>query len=178
MPLLPTAFIGNNDFPFVYPTGVIVGGANNNLGLVVYNWDTSGNNFQINSTFEIKARNFYTVYFEFTITGTLSFPQLPHVVTVVLQDALNLISNPPTITIPINSNTSADQAVFQGVYSGYVSLDADFNPVLTSNGFQFQATLLPNQAQVGATGLSMTIQRLTITQTAVEKVLPYSYTIN
>lgn len=178
MPLLPTGYLGNNDFPFVYPTGVIVGSANNNLGLVVYSFDTSGNNFQINTSFEIKAKNFYTVYYEFSITGTAQFPELPHVITVVLQDALNLISNPPTITIPINQNTSASQAVFQGIYSGTVSIDADFNPVLTSNGFQFQATLLPNQAQVGDTGLSMTINRLIIQQAPKEAVLAYPYTIN
>lgn len=179
MSVLPIAFLTQNDFPYVYPVGVIVGDvAGQNLGIVVWNFDTSGGIFQLNSSFQIKPKNFYTIYYEFSVEGTIALPGLPHTLQVLFQDTLGNITIPPYLTLPINQYTSGSSAVFQTVYSGYLSLDSDYVPAPNEvNGFQFQATLVPNPAQVGDTGLSMTLQKMTIQQTPYDNIIPYSYAV-
>lgn len=179
MSVLPIAYLAPTDFPYVYPVGVLVGDvAGQNLGLVIWSFDTSGNIFQLNSKFEIKPRNFYTIYYEFSVTGTVALPGLPHTLQVLFRDTIGHITVPPFLTLPINEYTSGSAAVFQTVYSGYLSLDSDYaadpNEI---NGFQFQATLVPNPAQVGDTGISMTLSKLYLQQTPYDNIIPYSYTV-
>jgi hypothetical protein len=178
MACIPTGFVSTSDYPFVYPVGIIVGnvGGQQNLGFDVWNFDTSGNSYQINTTFSLKPQNFYTVTYEFSVTGTVALPALPHTLVIILRDVLGLIQTPPLLTIPINEYTSGNTGVFQAVYSGNLTLDADFNIQNTSNGFQWEATLIPNPAQVGDTGLSMSISKLTIQQQPLEAVISVTST--
>ena len=176
MSVLPVAYLGNNDFPYISPLGLIVGDyPSKNLSVVIWNFDTSGNSFALNTNFQINPQNWYTINYEFTIEATAGIP-LPSAVTVVMRDILGLLPDPPTLTLPINQYTSGSTAVFQAKYGGTVYLDANFD-INNQDRFQMVTTLVPNPAQVGTTNLVMTIQKLTIQPIPFEYLEPVSYTV-
>lgn len=177
MSLLPSGFVGNRDFPYISPIGLIVGEfSTHNLGEVIWNFDTSGNTFRLASNFQINPANWYTINYEFTIEATAGIP-LPAAITILFKDVLGLIPDPPTLTIPINQYTSGSTAVFQAKYSGTVYLDANFE-IQNQNRFQLNASLVPNAEQVGTTNLVMTINKLSIQLVPYEYVTPYQYTVS
>lgn len=176
MSLLPQGFLGRQDFPYISPIGLIVGDTQQQqLGTVIWSFDTSGNSFALNSNFQLNPANWYTINYEFTIEATAGIP-LPSAITIFFKDVLGLIPEPPQITLPINQYTSGSVAVFQSKYSGTVWLDANFD-VQVQDRFQFVATLVPNPAQVGTTNLTMNITKLSIQGIPYEYINPYSYTI-
>jgi len=178
MSVLPTGFLAPRDFPFVSPLGTIVGNypGQQQLGAVIWNFDSSGNNFRLNSNFQINPQNWYTINYEFTVEATAGIP-LPSAITVIMRDTLGIIPNPPTLTIPINQYTSGSTAVFQAKFMGTVFLDANFE-VQNQNQFQMTATLVPDPSQLRATNLIMTLQKLTIQQLPFEFVQPVNYTVS
>lgn len=176
MSVLPYGFLAKQDFPYISPIGLIVGDTQQQqLGTVLWSFDTSGNSFALNSNFQLNPANWYTINYEFTIEATAGIP-LPSAITIFFKDVLGLIPDPPQITLPINEYTTGTVGVFQAKYSGTVWLDANFD-IQAQDRFQFVATLVPNPAQVGTTNLTMNLTKLSIQGIPYEYINPYSYTI-
>lgn len=195
MSALPAGYVGRNLFGFTYPVNVIIGSSEDGIAATTFTWDfdTQGDNYAINTSFGLTPKNFYTVYYEITVTGTTPVSGTTATILLFFKDVLGLITTTPVQALPVNEYTNTgNTAVFQSVYSGYLSLDADFVPPPNeTNGFQFGVSLVPGTPPAGpsgvsgvsgatgssgasgstgigsGTGLGMTITRLTIQQEAV-----------
>jgi hypothetical protein len=180
MSCVASGFLSPSAFPYVYPVNVIIGGTPDGLAATDFTWnfDTQGENYAITTSFGLTPLNFYTVYYEFTITGTTPVSGTAATIVIFLKDALGLIQDVPVVNLPVNEYTNAgNTAVFEAVYSGYLSIDADFNITNTTNPFQFAVNLVPGTGlTLGSTGLSMKITRLTIQQEPVssQEAVPFT----
>ena len=196
MSCVSAGWLAPSAFPYVYPVNVIIGATPGGLTATQFTWnfDTQGQNYAINTSFGLTPKNFYTVYYEFTITGTTPVSGTAATIIIFLKDVLGLIQEVPIVNLPVNQYTNAgNTGVFEAVYSGYLSLDADFVPPNNeTNGFQFAVNLVPGTPPLGSsgatgssgasgalgagTGLSMTISRLTIQQEPVSSLEPLTFT--
>jgi hypothetical protein len=181
MSCVSSGYLSPSAFPYVYPVNVIVGATPASLTATTFTWDfdTQGENFALNTSFGLTPKNFYTVYYEFTLTSTSPVSGTAATIIIFLKDVLGLISNVPIVNLPVNEYTNAgNTGVFQAVYSGYLSMDADFVPPANeTNGFQFAVNLVPGvppggSSALAAEGLNMVISRLTIQQEPVSSLEP------
>lgn len=183
MSCVASGYLSPSAFPYVFPVNVVIGATPGNLTATTFTWDfdTQGNNYAINTSFGLTPKNFYTVYYEFSITSTAPVSGTAATIVIFLKDVLGLIAEVPIVNLPVNEYTNAgNTGVFQAVYSGYLSLDADFVPPANeTNGFQFAVNLVPGapagMAGTAAEGLNMVISRLTIQQEPVSSLEPITF---